>query len=177
MDCSQLVSGGGLAVDVFLCRVQVILAQLSTWVHVHPLLAVFAALVVLLLSARLRRFMVRVWLGIVTTFPTRHARRIAAERRSEGLLRENLTSVQYRQLATIGYLDVPSRLYPRRCYRIPRKPGRTKVLEAGQKIMELCVISRDPAPSGDLILAQKWMIEADEQAYLRIANQIGGSSM
>jgi hypothetical protein len=97
-----------------------------------------------------------------------------AELRAEVLLRENVIGRQYQQLLDNGYLEVPSRLYPGRTYRLPARPGRVEVYEAGKWAGQLCIIACDPAPHADLILAQKWMIEADEQAYLAMANWISG---
>lgn len=96
--------------------------------------------------------------------------------RAQALLRENLRADQYQQLLQRGYLEIPSQLYPGRCYRIPRSRGLVRVYEAGQKRGELCLVARDPVPYTDLILAQKLLIEADEAVYLATANWIGPRS-
>jgi hypothetical protein len=100
----------------------------------------------------------------------------AAEQRAEQLLRQNLIDRQYQHLLDTGYLEVPSRLCPGRIYRLPARPGRVEVYEAGKWAGQLCIIACDPVPHADMILAQKWMIEADEQAFLATANWINGPS-
>ena len=100
--------------------------------------------------------------------------RQAAAQRAESLLREHLSDSQYQQLLANSYLEVPSRLHPGRSYWIPYRPGRVTVYEAGRPDGQLCVIACDPVPQADLILAQKWLIEADERAYLALANPVGG---
>ena len=100
----------------------------------------------------------------------------AAEQRAADLLRDNVSANDYQQLRRDGYLEVPSRVHPGRIYRIPARPGRVAVYEAGDWVGELCLVAWDPTPYADLILAQKWLIEADEPAYLNLANWIGGSA-
>jgi hypothetical protein len=103
-----------------------------------------------------------------------------ANRRAEMLLRDQLTPQQHRQLLKFGYLDLPSHLEWNRIYRIPRKAGRVHVLQTCligttplyRRVAELCVIAQDPVPDADLVLAHKWMIEADEANYLTIARWI-----
>ena len=97
-----------------------------------------------------------------------------AARRAEGLLREHVSDSHYQHLRSNGYLEVPSRLHPGRTYRIPSRPGRVTVWEGGRPVGQLCVIACDPVPSADLILTHKWLIEADERAYLALANWING---
>jgi hypothetical protein len=104
-----------------------------------------------------------------------------ARLRAERLLRESLSHQAYQQLVDCGYLQIPSRLYPERYYRIPRKSQRVQVFEKSpaadrweyRKLGELCVVSCEPVPDADLFLTHKWMIEADEPAYLSIANWFG----
>ena len=103
-----------------------------------------------------------------------------AERRAEELLRATLPAAQYHALQRMGYLELHSRLYPSRRYHIPRHRGRVEVFELQttspspfwRKIAELCVIPTEPMPDADLVLAHKWLIEADESTYLAIANWI-----
>lgn len=102
--------------------------------------------------------------------------RQAAEERAAGLLREHVGDGPYQQLKRDGYLEVPSRGHAGRVYRIPTQPGRVVVYEAGHPVAQLCVIACDPVPHADLLLAQKWLIEADERAYLALANWIDTSS-
>jgi hypothetical protein len=104
----------------------------------------------------------------------------AATSRAEKLLRDSLANEQYQQLEHLGYLDLPSQLDPCRIYRIPRLRGRVQVYESyllgstllRRKTAELCIIACEPMPDADIILAHKWMIEADEVRYLSIANWI-----
>jgi hypothetical protein len=103
-----------------------------------------------------------------------------AAQRAEQLLREHLTSTQYQQLCESGYIEIPSKLYPGRFYRIFARRQQVQVYmlgEAGssqprQRLFNLCIVPFDPVPDGDLILAYKWMIEGDEQTYLATANHI-----
>ncbi len=95
-----------------------------------------------------------------------------ANQRAEALLRENISAYQYAQLSRYGYVEIPSKVHPNRCYRIPRRRQRVQVLQSGQKLGELCVVPLEPVPHADLILTHKWMIEADEEGYLALANWI-----
>lgn len=107
-----------------------------------------------------------------------HTERRGANRRAEQLLSERLTHEQYEQLTKFGYLDLPSRLDPYRCFRIPRHRGRVLVLHncsmggsmLSRKVAELCVVSSEPVPDADMVLIHKFMIEADEATYLATAN-------
>ena len=137
-----------------------------------PLLVVALFLSVLLL--------VGLWLfqgyirGLAVAPRSRWRAQQAAEQRAEVLLQANVSELHYQHLLTHGYLEVASRLHPGRTYRLPRRPGRVTVYEAGRWVGQLCVIAGDRVPYADLILAQKWLIEADERAYLAIANWVNG---
>lgn len=96
--------------------------------------------------------------------------RALAERRSEELLRDLLDECEYRQLVRYGYMDVPSRCYAGRLYRIPYLPGRVSILEDGRAVAELCVQPLAPLPDNDMIVLHKVMIEGDELDYLARAN-------
>lgn len=152
---------------------QVAFTQLSAWAEIPPLpaWAIFLSVVVLLVTG-LWLYYLCMQMGVGATLLHRQRMRQAAEQRAERLLRENVSDNQYQQMLTNGYLDIPSRLYPGRTYRIPHRPGRVWVYEADRQVCQLCVISCTPVPHADLILAQKWMIEADERVYLAIANRI-----
>jgi hypothetical protein len=97
----------------------------------------------------------------------------SADARAEALLRASIQPAQYEQLRREGYLEVPSTLFRGRCYRIPRNQARVGVFQDGRKIADLCVIACDPVPDADLVLTHKWMIEADEERYLKVANWLG----
>lgn len=114
-------------------------------------------------------------MGISTTQRARWQLHQIAEERAAGLLREHLSVRQYRQFRRDGYLEVPSQMQPGWSYRIPARSGRVTVYEDGVPIGQLCVIASEPVPHADLILAQKWLIEADEPAYLALANWVSGS--
>lgn len=96
---------------------------------------------------------------------------VPAERTAEALLRRLLSSPEYDALSYSGYLEVPSREYPGRIYRIPRGPGQVQVMEHGRVTERLCV---QPAavglPEADVVLMHKLLIEADERRYLLTAN-------
>jgi len=96
---------------------------------------------------------------------------VPAERTAEALLRRLLSPIEYDALSYSGYLEVPSREYPGRVYRIPRGPGQVQVLEHGRVTERLCV---QPAavglPEADVVLMHKLLIEADERRYLLTAN-------
>lgn len=102
------------------------------------------------------------------------------QERAEMLLRDSISPQAYKHLLNVGYLEIPSRLYSNRYYRIPRERRRVQVYEvcetaAGlqhQKLGELCVIACEPMPDADLVLTHKWLIEADEQKYLNTANWV-----
>lgn len=96
-----------------------------------------------------------------------------AEQRARALLREHLSANQYRQLLRLGYLEIPSRRHPGRCYRIPSTQRGIQVYEGGRRLGVLCLIARTPVPYADLILAQKLLLEADEETYLSLANRVG----
>jgi hypothetical protein len=139
-----------------------------TWLTHHPWLALTLAAGVVLLPLVVR------WLV------DRKRGCCQANSRAEKLLRDSLPCAQYQQLERFGYLDLPSQLDPSRTYRIPRLRGRVQVYESyllgatllRRKSAELCVIACEPVPDADLILAHKWMIEADEVHYLATANWI-----
>jgi len=156
---------------------QVALGQRTAWREIPPLptWALFlAALVLLGVGLWLYHVCTRLDLGAARL--ARRRARQAAEQRAADLLREHLSDSQHQQLLGDGYLEVPSQLHLGRAYRIPAQPGRVAVYEAGRPVGQLCVIACDPVPQADLILAQKWLIEADERAYLALANWIDGAS-
>jgi len=173
MDCLQLAREDGAIGKIVSCRGHVALHQVTAWVMANPLWVtglLLGGLIVLTL----------VWRGSRTVLVRQRAHN-AAKRRAETLLRSSITQEEYRQLLDRGYLEIPSRLYPGYLYRIPRNQQRVQIYETNQagpapyarKLAELCVISCDPVPDADMVLAHKLMIEADEQSYLSIANRIG----
>lgn len=105
---------------------------------------------------------------------------LSPKERAEMLLRDSISPRDYQNLNNWGYLEIPSRLYSNRYYRIPRERRRVQVYEVcmtatgvqHQKLGELCVIACEPMPEADLVLTHKWLIEADEQKYLNTANWV-----
>ena len=93
-----------------------------------------------------------------------------AEWRAARLLRTLLTERERRQLAADGYLEIKSPGTPERAYRIPRAPGRVRMIESGRLVCELCLQPTTPLPASDLILMHKLLIEDDEASYLATAN-------
>jgi len=96
---------------------------------------------------------------------------LEAERRAETLLQEMLSPEQGRDLEHRGYLEIPSPSRQGRVYRIPRGRGMVSVYEDGRAIMSLCVQPVEWIPAADVVLMHKLMIEANEEDYLKTANQ------
>lgn len=104
------------------------------------------------------------WLRLQSWWP------VVADHNAETLLRERLSSDEYRQLCARAYLDVRSHSYTNRIYRVPRGPGQVLVLEGGRVVERLCVQPVDSLPEADVILMHKLLIESDERTYLETAN-------
>ncbi len=168
MNRLHLLQASGWLGVLFAGQAQVVLVQRAAWARF------LAALVLLVVELWLYHVCTRLGLGSARL--ARRLERQAAAQRAEGLLREHLSASQHQQLLGDGYLEVPSQLHPGRAYRIPAQPGRVAVYEAGRPVGQLCVIACDPVPQTDLILTQKWLIEADERAYLALANWMDGAS-
>jgi hypothetical protein len=95
-----------------------------------------------------------------------------SEIRAERLLREILGAEQFHSLDTWGYLEIMSPSRPNRIYLVPYGRELVHVLEDGKVVMTLCVQPAEWLPVGDVVLMHKLMIEANEEDYLKIANQI-----
>ncbi|HEY3284910.1 MAG TPA: hypothetical protein VGN26_21770 [Armatimonadota bacterium] len=113
--------------------------------------------------------------GVVLLFlfrspSTRLPNRVEAERKADSLLRRLLSTEEYQQLMSHGYLRVKSPNVPGRVYLVPRYRGLVRVYESGRAVMRLCVGPTEPMPDADVVLVHKLMIEADEEHYLRSAN-------
>lgn len=97
-------------------------------------------------------------------------RRKAAERRAEDLLLQLLDAKQRKDFKEKDYFVVHGR---NRRYRLRR--GRTANIDVvcpkGKVEHRLCIHPRDDVPDCDTLVAQKLMIEADEDLVLRVANQ------
>jgi hypothetical protein len=99
------------------------------------------------------------------------ADRRLADVQAETMLRELLPDQEYQSLARHKFLEVVSPSDPARTYRIPRGSGQVKVFQDGVPVMLLCVQPTVPMPNADLVLMHKVLIEADEAAYLAVANR------
>jgi hypothetical protein len=93
----------------------------------------------------------------------------AAWQRADVLLRESLRADQYESYRTRGYVDVPSRKFANRTYRIDgwRPVG---VYERGQFVGAVCIRPRVSLPGPDVVLARKLMIDGAEDEFLRCGN-------
>lgn len=93
----------------------------------------------------------------------------AAWRRAESLLRDSLTLEQYDAYRVRGYVEVPSRRFPDRAYRIDGwRP--VAVYDKGQFVGAVCIRPREHIPGPDVLLARKLMIEGAEDEFLRSGN-------
>lgn len=93
----------------------------------------------------------------------------AAWCRAQDVLRDSLTAEQYTSYRARGYVEVPSRLYPQRVYRIDGwRP--VSVYEGGQFVGAVCIRPKDHIPGPDIVLARKLMAEGAEEQFLRSGN-------
>ncbi|MEZ4736737.1 MAG: hypothetical protein R3E79_57385 [Caldilineaceae bacterium] len=169
MECLQLLPGQE---SPQLCQLLAMLTDVLIWVEANAPWVVAALGGITLFFA--------LWSNQSATPLTQSATGQAPKELAEMLLRESVTLQDYQHLLNFGYLEIPSRLYPNRYYRIPRERRRVQVYEVHdsttgqqhQKLGELCVIACEPMPDADLVLTHKWLIEADEQKYLNTANWV-----
>jgi hypothetical protein len=96
------------------------------------------------------------------------AERVAAQERAEQLLRDHLTIEQAAQLLKSNNFDVISESGKR--YRV-RRGERVLALEGEKATRQYCIHPEGGIPAGDVMLAQKLMLEAAELDFLRIANE------
>jgi hypothetical protein len=100
--------------------------------------------------------------------------RAQARERAEELLRECLAPDQAEELSRAGHfhVDTISPNGERRRYRIERGRARNvKQVDAGGRVVKtLCAHPIAQLPDADTMLAQKLMLEASEEEFLRIAN-------
>lgn len=100
-----------------------------------------------------------------------------AEERARKLLMKFLGKRRFKKAEKSGFIDIASKLYAGRIYRIPFRGGRIQVEENGKKIDALCFNVRgDPLPWGDRILARALFAEYDEEKLLEIANHFSPDS-
>ena len=99
---------------------------------------------------------------------TQHRERAVVERRGRELLLAHLDEEQRADFEETGSFVV--RVGPRR-YRIERgRVANVLCAEEGFRNRRYCIHPRENVPSGDHMLAQKLMLETDEETFLRIAN-------
>lgn len=93
----------------------------------------------------------------------------AARDRAEQLLVEHLTPQQREQLRANGYFEVE---VAGKTYRIRRgRAGNVRQVIEGREKLQLCIHPTEMVPDADTMLAQKLLLEADEESFLRIANK------
>jgi len=102
----------------------------------------------------------------------RERERHRAAHRADLLIREFLSSEELAELEERGCLVVASRAHPGRLYRVPAWPGWITVLQDGRPIAWLCLRPTRALPPRELVIVHKLMLEADEEAYWRLANRV-----
>jgi len=110
-----------------------------------------------------------VWRFLGSLLAPDAAEQDAAWQRAESLLRDSLRPEQYDEYRDRGFVDVASRKFPERTYRIDgwRPVG---VYERGQFVGAVCIRPRVGMPGPDIVLARKLMIEGAEDEFLRSGN-------
>lgn len=98
--------------------------------------------------------------------------RVAAAR-ADVTLRELLTPAEYAQVVERGYLEVPSRSYPGRIYRVPADGSAVVVHQPRTSPLYLCLRPVDRLPGAETVLVHKLLLEAAEEEYWRRANVVG----
>lgn len=93
--------------------------------------------------------------------------------RAERLLRDVLGESQFRQLRSVGYLDIPSRRARGRVYRLDTL-GNLSYRDPGEKGFNttLCVQANEAVPQDDLVVMRYLLATADEERLLETANPI-----
>jgi hypothetical protein len=93
--------------------------------------------------------------------------------RAERLLQDVLGEQQFRRLRSVGYLDLPSRRYRGRVYRLDNL-GHLAYRDAGESGFHttLCVQPQEAIPPDDEIVVRYLLITADEDRLLEVANPI-----
>ena len=102
----------------------------------------------------------------------RDRRRGQAAEKAQALLMEWLSPAQLAQYESDGYFEVTGSHSGKR-YRIRRREHMNvdELDERGARVAIWCFKPEGYLPVGDIMLAQKVMLETDEQAALVIANQ------
>lgn len=99
-------------------------------------------------------------------------KREAAAKRAEELLQNYLGLESFGKLYEVGYIEVDSRKYPGRKYRVSKETSKMiEVLdETGKVIDRLCVQPKIECPAGDHILTKVAFLQMDEESILTKAN-------
>jgi hypothetical protein len=110
-----------------------------------------------------------VWRFLGSLLAPDAAEQDAAWQRAESLLRDSLRPDQFEAYRDRGFVDVPSRKFPERVYRVDgwRPVG---VYERSQFVGAVCIRPRVGMPGPDIVLARKLMIEGAEDEFLRAGN-------
>lgn len=103
------------------------------------------------------------------TYQRLQAEEAEAKNKAEKLLVEHLTPPQRESLRTHGYFDVQ---VAGKTYRIRRgQHGNVRLLDGAREKYSYCIQPEGYCPDADAMLAQKFLLENDEAAFLRIANR------
>jgi hypothetical protein len=97
--------------------------------------------------------------------------RIAAQRKAEELLRENLDDEQREQFDKTKWFFVIGQSGKRYRIRHGWAGNVDELNEEGHRIAEYCIHPAKQVPTEDNMLIQKLMLEADEARFLQIANR------
>ena len=137
--------------------------------QIAEILGLTLALALLLLVGR---YLYRPLSDRISAILQAYRERAEADARAEALLTELLAPSEYEQLRATGYLEVRSRLYPGRLYRIPAHGGLVGLYEDGVLLAGLCAQPQTRLPGPDVVAMHKLMIEGNEEEYLGIANHL-----
>lgn len=93
--------------------------------------------------------------------------------RAEQLLLDVLGEGQFHRLRRVGYLDLPSRKFRGRLYRLDTL-GNLSYRDAGETSFNttLCIQPMEAVPRDDMVAARYLLVTADEERLLAIANPI-----
>jgi hypothetical protein len=97
-----------------------------------------------------------------------------AEERAEELLKEHLTDEQremYERVKKFHVITEKGKRYEIDCSNKKRMHNVYELDDKGIRKIEHCIYQGNWGPLGDNYLAQKLMLETDEEAFRRIANQ------
>ncbi len=100
--------------------------------------------------------------------PPYHEVRDVAIRKAEALLREHLDPEQQDQLNRNNQFRLIAR--SGRCYEISRGHAGNIFAFGGAQTMKYCIHTRESMPDADHMLAQKLLLESNEEEFLRLAN-------